>query len=69
MVVEGEAREVADSALIKSFGVAMDTKYDTTYGGEFYLPNVTFAIRPARVIGIDGDDFIGSATRWIFGDA
>lgn len=68
VIAEGEASEATDLGLIERFARAMDTKYHTEYGVEFYNANATFSVRLARVIGIDGDDFTGSATRWTFRD-
>ena len=68
VIVEGDAREVVDRGDIAVFAAAMDAKYDSEDGVDFYAANLTFAIAPKRVFGIDGNDFTGSPTRWTFPD-
>lgn len=66
VIVEGQAEEVTNRALIDRFAEVMDSKYETDYGVEFYSSNATFMVTPLKVIGIDGADFVGSPTRWAF---
>ena len=67
VIVEGDATRVIDTDEIAAFAAAMDAKYHSDYGVDFYAANATFRIAPARVFGIDGNDFTGSPTRWTFG--
>ena len=69
VIAEGEAHEATDPRLLTRFATAMDSKYRTEYGVEFYRANATFSVHLAKVIGIDGLDFAGSATRWTFDGA
>ena len=64
VVVEGDATEVVARDDVAAFAAAMDAKYDSDFGVDFYAANRTFAIAPIRVFGIDGNDFTGSPTRW-----
>jgi hypothetical protein len=66
VVLEGIASLVVDPALIGKFASAMDCKYSTDQGVDFYAANATFSVRPIRVFGLDTDDFTGSPTRWTF---
>ena len=66
VIIEGDATLQTDRTLLGNFASAMDAKYDTAYGVEFYETNATFAVVPARVFGIDGNDFTGSPTQWTF---
>ncbi|MEZ5408644.1 MAG: pyridoxamine 5'-phosphate oxidase family protein [Acidimicrobiales bacterium] len=67
VVVEGTATVVADPALVEAFAEAMDAKYETDYGPDFYAANVTVAVAPATVFALDADDFTDTPTRWRFG--
>lgn len=69
VVVEGTAVVVTGSAEIGRFADAMDAKYETDYGPDFYAENVTVAVTPVTVFGLDTDDFTGTPTRWRFGPA
>lgn len=66
VIAEGEVHETTDPGLVERFASAIDAKYRNVYGVEFYRANATFSVRLDRVIGIDGDDFAGSAPRWTF---
>jgi PPOX class probable F420-dependent enzyme len=68
VVVEGVAGRVADSGELRAFADAVDAKYGTSYGVEFYDPavNGVWRVPPAKAIGLRQDDFSGSPTRWTF---
>lgn len=66
VIAEGDATEETDPTLVGAFALAMDAKYHTDYGLDFYAVNATVAVVPLRVFGIDGNDFTGSPTRWTF---
>jgi PPOX class probable F420-dependent enzyme len=68
VVVEGVAARVADSGELRAFADAVDAKYGTSYGVEFYDPavNGVWRVPPAKAIGLRQDDFTGSPTRWTF---
>jgi PPOX class probable F420-dependent enzyme len=69
VVVEGAAERRRDAGSIAIFVTAVNEKYDAGITEEFQDPDVngTFAVRPARVLALSGDDFPGSPTRWTFG--
>lgn len=69
VVVEGTAAVVTAAADIGRFAEAMDDKYETDYGADFYAGNLTVAIAPVTVFALDADDFTGTPTRWRFGPA
>ena len=54
------------SAVASGQSKASVAKYETGYGVEFYSSNATIVVTPSKVIGIDGADFVGSPTRWVF---
>lgn len=66
VLVEGRAEEVSHRDSVARFAERMDAKYETGYGVEFYSSNATIVVTPSKVIGIDGADFVGSPTRWVF---
>ena len=68
VVVEGVAGRVTDSGELRAFADAVDAKYATSYGVEFYDPavNGVWRVPPAKAIGLRQDDFTGSPTRWTF---
>ena len=66
VVLEGIASLVTDSTLVRAFAAAMDHKYSTDHGLDFYAANATFAVRPIRVFGLDTADFTATPTRWTF---
>lgn len=69
VVVEGTAERVTDPDRLRAFAAAVDAKYDTDYGVEFYDPavNGVWRVAPAWAFGLVQDDFSGSPTRWTFG--
>lgn len=66
VVLEGTATVVADPSEVTAFAEAMDTKYETDYGPDFYTANVTLAVSPVNVFALDSEDFTGTPTRWRF---
>ncbi len=69
VVVEGEALLVSPTGQrdsIARFADAVNSKYETEYGVEFFLDNACFRIAPARVYGLTESDFTGSPTKWTF---
>lgn len=68
VVLDGVAGRVVDLDQIAAFARAVDHKYATNYGPDFYDPatNATFRVTPRSVFGLDGEDFAGSPTRWSF---
>ncbi len=69
VVVEGAADRVTEPDPLRAFAAAVDTKYDTDYGVEFYDPavNGVWRVAPEWAFGLMQDDFSGSPTRWTFG--
>jgi hypothetical protein len=68
VVVEGRACRRTDRRDIAAFAAAVDEKYGTDYGAEFYDPAVNGVYRVAveRAFGLRESDFTGSPTRWTF---
>jgi PPOX class probable F420-dependent enzyme len=70
VVVEGRASLVADRATVAAFAEWADTKYETSYGVDFYgdPANACIRIDVVAAFALSGDDFTGSPTRWSFTD-
>lgn len=66
VVVEGVAELMVDPQVVEAFTAAVNAKYDTTYGVEFFLDNSTYRVRPDWVFALTEADFTGSPTRWAF---
>lgn len=68
VVVEGTAGIVEDASAVLAFADAVDRKYETKLGVEFFAApaNAVFQVAPAVVIGLTEADFEGSPTRWSF---
>lgn len=66
VVLEGRAERVDDEVALRAFAAASDSKYDVSYGVDFYLANTTFRVIPAKVIALDEAAFQTSPTRWRF---
>jgi hypothetical protein len=69
VIIEGSSAVLDDPDAITRFAAAMDSKYQISYGAEFYLTNTTLRIEPIRVFGFETSVFTGTPTRWIFGAA
>jgi hypothetical protein len=69
VVLEGAAERVSDRTTIQGFADRVDAKYETSYGADFYDPDVngTYRVAPAWAFGLTESDFEGSPTRWEFG--
>ncbi len=68
VVIEGSAEIVRERDAIARAAALLNAKY----GGitvDFLAANATIRVRPRRAFGIAHDDFIGSATRWVFESA
>ena len=68
VVVEGTAEPVTNVEGVRAFAAAIDAKYGTDYGVEFYDPalNGVWRVAPVWAFGLVQDDFTGSPTRWTF---
>jgi hypothetical protein len=68
VIVEGDVAWVVEQDWIAAFADWCDTKYETNYGVEFFGDpnNACFRIDVAVAIGISGQDFTGSPTKWVF---
>ena len=68
VMIEGNAEQVTDLALIGRFLDALSTKYSIAYEADFLDPavNASFRVRPAWAFGLIEADFGGSPTRWRF---
>ena len=68
VVIEGPAALVDDRQAIGRFVAAVNDKYHTSYGVDFFsqASNACFRVRPRWAFGLLESDFTGSPTRWIF---
>jgi PPOX class probable F420-dependent enzyme len=68
VILEGTARIATEPASIRRVLDLINEKYHTDIEASFLDPgrNATFAVRPAKVIGMRHGDFAGSPTRWTF---
>jgi hypothetical protein len=68
VVVEGRAERVADMTLIRRFTAAVNARYGTDYGTDFFDPDVNgcWRVAPVWVFALAERDFSGSPTRWRF---
>jgi hypothetical protein len=68
VVLEGVAQQVRDLVVIAEFVTALNRKYATAYGADFFAPdrNAVFHVRPRKVIALASANFVGSPTRWTF---
>jgi hypothetical protein len=68
VIIEGDVAKVRDWDSIAAFAQWCDTKYETTYGVEFFGDpnNACFRIEVTAAFGISGQDFTGSPTKWVF---
>src|SRR5450755_2300074 len=70
VVVDGVAERITDLDRVAGFADALNRKYATQYGADFYDPavNGTYRVIPRSAFALDDDDFTGSPTRWSFPD-
>jgi len=68
VVVEGVAERACEAHDVRAFVEAVNPKYGTDYGPDFFDPtvNACFRLRPSWAFALDEGDFAGSATRWRF---
>lgn len=68
VVIEGRAELVGDLETIRRFVGAVNDKYRTAYGIDFFTraSNACFRVRPSWAFGLMESDFTGSPTRWTF---
>jgi nitroimidazol reductase NimA-like FMN-containing flavoprotein (pyridoxamine 5'-phosphate oxidase superfamily) len=68
VVVQGQARLVADPGALAAMLAAENAKYGTAYGMDTVDPasNSVFALVPEWVFALDSSDFTGSPTRFVF---
>jgi len=66
VVLDGAAERTIDLPTIARFAAAVDAKYGTAYGPDFYDPdqNACLRVAPTTVFALDEKDFTGSPTRW-----
>ena len=71
VVLEGVAEVVDDRDLLSVFIERVNAKYETDYTVDFFDPevNACFRVEPRWVFSLTEDDFGGSPTRWVFGEA
>jgi hypothetical protein len=70
VIVEGRVDSIVDRERIAQFADWVDTKYETSYGVEFFgAPgNGCYRLRAASVFALTEGDFTGSPTHWTFPD-
>lgn len=68
VIIEGRAVLIEDESAIVRFVAAVNEKYQTDYGVEFFArpENGCFLVRPEWAFGLLESDFTGSPTRWTF---
>jgi hypothetical protein len=68
VVVEGRAERVVDVDRIAPFIAAVNAKYDTDLGPDFYDPakNATYRLAPTWAFALTEAEFSTSPTRWRF---
>ena len=68
VIVEGVVVRVLERDSIAAFAEWCDTKYETSYGFEFFdrPENACFRLEVTTAFGISGVDFTGSPTKWVF---
>jgi hypothetical protein len=71
VVIEGHAQPIEGLAELERFVDAVNRKYQTDYGLDFFAQptNACFRVRPDWAFGLREADFTGSPTRWTFADA
>jgi general stress protein 26 len=68
VVLQGTVERVTDLPAVQAFTDAINAKYDTSYGLDFFDPqiNASYRVDPTWAFGLLQDDFGGSPTRWTF---
>jgi len=71
VILDGVATLVRDRPAIERFATAVDEKYATAYGPDFYDPeqNGCYRVTAHTVFALDEKQFTTSPTRWTFTDA
>jgi PPOX class probable F420-dependent enzyme len=66
LVIEGVARPVTDEPALARFTDAVNEKYASDYGLDFFLATHVFRVEPGRAFGLEEDRFTETPTRWTF---
>jgi hypothetical protein len=66
VIVEATAERATDADPIQKFTDAVNVKYETDYGVDFFEGNALWIARPHSAFALDEADFAGSPTRWRF---
>ena len=68
VVVQGVASRVVEPTRVQSFADALNAKYGTSYGEDFFDPavNGSYRLAPTWAFALLQHDFSGSPTRWTF---
>jgi nitroimidazol reductase NimA-like FMN-containing flavoprotein (pyridoxamine 5'-phosphate oxidase superfamily) len=67
VVVEGTAELIFEDQVIERFTAWVNAKYDTDLAVSFFTENACFRLDPRWVFSLDDEEFIGTPTRWVFG--
>lgn len=68
VVVEGTAELIVEDQAIERFTAWVNAKYDTDLAVSFFTENACFRLDPRWVFSLDDEEFIGTPTRWVFGE-
>jgi hypothetical protein len=68
VIIQGITARVADPSGISGFVDAVNAKYETSYGLDFFDPelNGVYRVEPIWAFALIQHDFAGSPTRWTF---
>jgi hypothetical protein len=68
VIVQGDSELISDIEAISRFVAAVNAKYKTGYGLDFFADqaNACYRLRPVWAFGLMESDFTGSPTRWTF---
>jgi nitroimidazol reductase NimA-like FMN-containing flavoprotein (pyridoxamine 5'-phosphate oxidase superfamily) len=67
VVVEGTAELIFEDQVIERFTAWVNAKYNTDLAVSFFTENACFRLDPRWVFSLDDEEFIGTPTRWVFG--
>jgi hypothetical protein len=68
VVIHGDSELISDAEAIGRFVAAVNAKYQTDYGVDFFTQqaNACYRVQPVWAFGLMESDFTGSPTRWLF---
>jgi PPOX class probable F420-dependent enzyme len=66
VILDARAQRTTDGDAIQLFTDAVNAKYETDYGVDFFADNALWIARPESAFALDEADFPGTPTRWRF---